>query len=308
MKLSIVGTLYKSAPYVEEFCDRIASQAQTIVGQDYEIVLVNDGSPDESGELALQLQETNPRIRLVDLSRNFGHHPAILTGLGVSRGDHVFLIDTDLEEPPETLSEFWEIYHNTKNVDVVAGVQIDRLGSFGERVLGRLAWWFFQSLSSTKIPVNTLSSRLMSRRYVDALMQYKEKVPYLDALTTDVGFKQIYIPVQKTDNGDSTYSFRHKISLLFNGMTSYSTKPLLVSIAVSAVLAGITGAVGLYALIMALFFGSLPGWASTVILVTAATTIITFLQGMNSLYVAHIFTEVKNRPLAVIRKIHDNDK
>lgn len=307
MKLSIVGTLYQSAPYVKEFCERIAEQAQSIVGQDYEIVLVNDGSPDNSCELALMAQKNDPRIRVVDLSRNFGHHPAILTGLGLSRGDYVFLIDTDLEEPPETLSEFWDIFHKNGNVDVVAGMQIQRLGSFGERVMGRLAWRFFSSLSSTEIPVNTLTARLMSRRYLDALSQYNEKVSFLDALTVDVGFRQVYIPIQKSDTGQSTYTFRHKMNLLFNGITAYSTKPLLLTIAVSGVLATFTFLVGLYALIMGLLGAALPGWASTVFLVSAATTIITFLQGMNGLYVAHIFSEVKNRPRTVIREIYDGE-
>lgn len=305
MKLSIVSTMYHSAEYVAEFCERITPQAEAIAGQDYEIILVNDGSPDNALDVALEVQRKLPHIRVVDLSRNFGHHPAIITGLGLAQGEHVFLIDIDLEEPPEILAEFWASFHNAQGVDVVGGVQVARLGAAQERYAGGLAWRLLQKLSSTELPANLITARLMSRAYVDALMSYKEKELFLAALCSDVGFKQIFIPVQKTDNATTTYTFRRKLSLFLNGITAFSTKPLMVSIAVSMILAGITALIGLYALFMGLFGGTVPGWASTVLLVTAATSIITFLQGMNGLYVAHIFTEVKNRPLTIVRKIHD---
>lgn len=305
MKLSIVSTMYHSANYVAEFCERISQQAQSIAKDDYEIILVNDGSPDHALDVALEAQAQNKHIRIVDLSRNFGHHPAILTGLGFAKGTHVFLIDIDLEEPPEILTEFWETFHGAKDVDVVGGVQMARLGDAQERYAGGLAWKFLQKLSSTELPANLITARLMSQRYVQALMSYKDKEPFLAALCSDIGFKQMFIPVQKTDDSTTTYTFNHKVKLMLNGITAFSTKPLMMSIAVSLSLAAITALVGLYALFMGLFGDSVPGWASTVLLVSAATSIITFLQGMNALYVAHIFREVKQRPLTVIRKIHD---
>jgi len=306
MKLSIVSTMYCSATYIEEFCTRIADQATAIAGDDYEIVLVNDGSPDDSLDLALAAQKENPRIRVVDLSRNFGHHPAIYTGLQQTRGAYVFLTDIDLEEPPELLGEFWQTLNGEADVDLVGGIQEVRLGSMQERLAGDLAWRLIQKMSPTGLPINSLIARLMTRRFVDALLSHDEKLVFLSTLCAEVGFKQRYIPVQKTDTGETTYTLRRKLNHMMNGITATSTKPLLWSIAISFVLAIITALVGLYALIMGLFGASLPGWASTALLVTAATTIITFLQGMNSLYVAHIFTEVKNRPLTIIRKIHEH--
>src|SRR4051812_19189964 len=105
MLLSIVSTLYRSAPWLEQFHDRV-SRAAAAVASDYEIVLVNDGSPDPSLDIALQLLASDPRIRILDLSRNFGHHKAMMTGLSHARGDLVFLIDPDLEEEPEVLVDF----------------------------------------------------------------------------------------------------------------------------------------------------------------------------------------------------------
>jgi len=307
MRLSIVSTMYCSAPYVEEFCTRIAAQAVEIAGDDYEIVLVNDGTPDDALDIALGEQKKNPRIRVVDLSRNFGHHPAIMTGLRQARGAYVFLIDIDLEEPPELLGEFWQTLHSEADIDLVGGIQEMRLGSTHERYAGDVAWRFMRRLSPTDMPVNTLIARLMTRRFVDALTSHDEELVFLSALCAGAGFKQRYIPVQKTDTGETTYTFRRKLNHMMNGITASSTKPLVWSIAISCVLATTTACVGLYALVMGLLGVSLPGWASTVLLVTAATTIVTFLQGMNGLYVAHIFTEVKNRPLTIVRKIHEID-
>ena len=108
MKLSIVATLYQSAPHILEFHQRASAAAQQLVGEDYEIVLVNDGSPDNSLDLAVKLTESDNHVVVVDLSRNFGHHKAMMTGLGHARSEHVFLIDSDLEEEPEWLSGFSE--------------------------------------------------------------------------------------------------------------------------------------------------------------------------------------------------------
>lgn len=307
MRLSIVSTMYRSAPYVEEFCARITAQAAEVAEDDYEIILVNDGSPDDALDIALGVQKKNPRVRVVDLSRNFGHHPAIMTGLRQARGDFIFLIDIDLEEPPELLGEFWQTLHSEADVDSVGGVQEMRLGSAQERVAGDAAWRFMRRLSPTDMPINTLIARLMTRRFVEAVTSHEEKLVFLSALCAGAGFKQRYIPVQKTDTGETTYTFRRKLNHMMNGITASSTKPLLWSIIISFFLAAITALVGLYALVMGLLGASLPGWASTVLLVTAATTIITFLQGMNGLYVAHIFAEVKNRPLTIIKKIHESD-
>ena len=108
MKLSVVTTLYDSAPYVEEFCDRAAAAARRLVGDSYEIILVNDGSPDNCLEVALTVAQKHREIVIIDLSRNFGHHKAIMTGLAHATGESIFLLDSDLEEQPEWLAGFAE--------------------------------------------------------------------------------------------------------------------------------------------------------------------------------------------------------
>ena len=140
MDLSIVTTLYCSAPYLEEFYLRICGAAEK-VARDFEIILVSDGSPDESLQVALSLRERDGRIKVIDLSRNFGHHRALMTGLAHASGALVFMIDCDLEEDPELLLKFHSVIRESE-ADAVVGVQTMRKGRWWERVSGALSGSF----------------------------------------------------------------------------------------------------------------------------------------------------------------------
>ena len=187
MKLSIVATLYQSAPHIHEFHQRASAVAQELAGDDYEIVLVNDGSPDNSLDLAVQLAEDDRHLVVVDLSRNFGHHKAMLTGLSHAKGDQVFLIDSDLEEEPEWLLEF-ERQLERDSCDVVYGVQSKRKGGWFERISGWLFYKIFNVLTDTKVPANMVTARLMTRRYLDALLLHGERALSIGGLYVITGF------------------------------------------------------------------------------------------------------------------------
>ena len=135
MKLSIVATLYQSAHHIVEFYERASATAKKLAGDDYEIILVNDGSPANSLGIAVRLTELDGHVVLVDLSRNFGHHKAMMTGLAHTQGDRIFLIDSDLEEAPEWALDFTEKM-NVEDCDVVYGVQKNRKGGWFERWSG----------------------------------------------------------------------------------------------------------------------------------------------------------------------------
>src|SRR5262249_22005503 len=152
-------TLYYSAPYLEEFYARIKTEAERIT-HDYEIIFVNDGSPDNALNIAIALYENDDQVRIIDLSRNFGHHKAIMTGLAHARGSLVFLIDSDLEEEPELLGKFYNEIHNS-GADVVYGVQRTRKGGFFERISGSIFYRIFNWLSIYPIPQNLITVRLM---------------------------------------------------------------------------------------------------------------------------------------------------
>jgi len=174
-QLSIVTTLYKSTRFLDAFVAQCEVAMAEIKCDSYEIVFVNDGSPDDSLAKVLQIKERNDRIVAVDLSRNFGHHYAIMAGLTYSTGDYVFLIDCDLEVAPTQIPTFYNKFKEEKDCDVVFGVQETRKGSFIERKVGGLFYNFFNGLTDTRIPENLLTERLMSRRYVDELIKMGDK-------------------------------------------------------------------------------------------------------------------------------------
>ena len=211
MDLSIVTTLYRSSPYLPEFCRRAADAARKINAPEYEIILVNDGSPDDSFNVALNLRTHDPRIVVIDLSRNFGHHKAIMTGLMHARGDRVFLIDCDLEEPPEILESF-RAKMDESGADVVFGQQERRKGEWFERVSG---YWFYKLLSwlsSYPLPSNVTMARLTSTHYVRNLIQHRDQEVFLIGLMAIAGLKQIPVPVQKSSKGDTTYTLNKKLA------------------------------------------------------------------------------------------------
>ena len=178
MKLSIVATLYDSHAYIPELIERLWSQASELVGKgNFEIVLVNDGSPDNSLELALEEVNIRENILVVDLSRNFGHHKAIMTGLSYASGELVFLIDSDLEEQPEWLTLFSE-QMKINNCDVVFGVQESRKGSKFEKISGRYFYSLINYLADAELPRSPTIARLMTKQYVGELILHKERVVY----------------------------------------------------------------------------------------------------------------------------------
>ncbi|MDP3695570.1 MAG: glycosyltransferase family 2 protein, partial [Desulfocapsaceae bacterium] len=226
MRLSIVATLYQSAPYITEFYQRASAAAKQLVDEDYEIVLVNDGSPDNSLDLAVQLTQSDSHVIVVDLSRNFGHHKAMMTGLAHAKGERVFLIDSDLEEEPEWLINFAEQMQSDP-CDVVYGVQELRKGGWFERWSGRLFYRFFKALTGLALPENVVTSRLMTRRFVNALLRHEEREVFMAGLWHITGFVQRPQVIKKHSNSETTYVLHRKMSLLVNSVTSFSNAPLV---------------------------------------------------------------------------------
>lgn len=303
MKLSIVATLYQSAPYIAEFHQRASAAASQLVGNNYEIVLVNDGSTDNSLDLAVQLTDCDNHVVVVDLSRNFGHHKAMMTGLAYAKGEQVFLIDSDLEEEPEWLLRFANELV-AENCDVVFGVQKQRKGKGFEQFTGRWFWRLFNLLTGLQLSENVATARLMSRRYVDALLTHREREVFMAGLWHITGFKQLPHTIQKHSNGATTYTLRHKISLLANSIASFSSAPL-VSIFYLGLLISFTAVI----YIAYLFFNwwliskVLSGWTSVMASIWFLGGLIMSSIGVVGIYLSKIFSETKQRPYSIVRHI-----
>lgn len=304
MKLSIVATLYQSAAYIDEFCRRAAAAAQQLAGDDYEIVLVNDGSPDNSLDVAVQLTQRDSHVVVVDLSRNFGHHKAMMTGLSAARGERVFLIDSDLEEEPEWLTSF-AVQMGADASDVVYGVQAERRGGFVEQVTGTLFYKLFRTLTGIVQPSNIVTARLMTRRYVDGLLMHEERELNIGGLWVITGFRQSQQVVRKHATSPTTYSLSRKFSHLVNAITSFSSLPLVFAF-YSGLLISLSALVYIVYLSLRYVFGaSAPsGYTSIIASIWFFSGLIVFFLGIQGIYIAKIFSEVKRRPYTIVRQIY----
>jgi putative glycosyltransferase len=304
MKLSVVATLFQSAPYVEEFCRRAAAAARQLVDDGYEIVLVNDGSLDNSLELAIHLSEADPHIAIVDLSRNFGHHKAMMTGLAYARGERVFLIDSDLEEDPEWLLSFSEQMVRDR-CDVVYGVQEQRKGGIFERWSGQLFYHVFRMLTHIALPNNVVVARLMSRRYVDALLRHDEREVFMAGLWAVTGFDQRPQVITKSSKNETTYTLSRKLSQLVDSITSFSNAPLIAIFYIGTVISLVGGCYMVYLLVHWMFLAApLSGWTSVMASIWLLGGLIILFIGIIGIYLSKVFSESKRRPYTIIRQIY----
>lgn len=304
MKLSIVATLYQSAPYVAEFCQRAAVAAQSLVGDDYEIVLVNDGSPDNSLDIAVQLCEHDSHMVVVDLSRNFGHHKAMMTGLSHAKGDLIFLIDSDLEEDPEWLMDF-NLQMNQQQCDVVYGVQERRKGNWFERWSGGWFWKIINILTDLKLSENIVTARLMTRRYTNSLLLHREREVFIGGLWHITGYEQMAKIVTKKSSSKSTYTLARKLSLFINSVTSFSNTPLIFIFYFGVLILIFSMSYAFYLIVNRLFFeATLSGWTSVMASIWFIGGLIISFIGIVGIYLSKIFSETKSRPYSIVRKVY----
>jgi putative glycosyltransferase len=303
MKLSIVSTLYQSAPYIAEFHQRASSVANKLVGDDYEIVLVNDGSPDNSLDLAIALTEEDYHVVVVDLSRNFGHHPAMMAGLAQAKGGRVFLIDSDLEEDPCWLSMFSEIMTKS-SCDVVFGVQKSRKGSWFEKWSGHVFYRIFNYLCDIEIAPNQTVARLMSSQYVRALLQYGERELFFGGVLTLAGFNQVPYEVVKSSTSPTTYTLNKRVAQTVNALCSFSSKPLFLISQIGFAISGL-------GFLFIVFLGyswmtgdNVPlGWTSVAASIWLSTGFLMISIGIVGIYVTKVFAESKERPRVIVRSV-----
>lgn len=310
MKLSIVSTMYRSVPYLPDFVRRVSDAAASLTSE-YELILVNDGSPDESLAVALELQRNYPFVCVLDLARNFGHHAAIVAGLDRAQGDYVFLIDSDLEEQPEWLPQFYEALRNS-DVDVVFGVQERRVAGTVSNLFGRAFWASINFMSSVRIPSNPMTCRLMTRDYLAALLTVEDRVLYLAGVFAWTGFRQKGIALTKSPRPQghkSTYSLRRRFSQVVESFSSFSIAPLYI-VFLTGLLTWIASlAYGVYMFLVKLFWPDSVqgGFTSLMLSIWFFSGLVILSIGIVGLYLAKIFQEVKRRPLYIVRKFYEGN-
>jgi putative glycosyltransferase len=305
--LSVVTTLYFSEHTIQEFDFRIRKVARDL-GFLPEVIYVNDGSPDLSGEIVInQIMPTASDSTIyVELSRNFGHHKALLRGIREATGDYVFIIDSDLEEAPELLINYWAEMTNT-NADLVEGFLSKRKGTWSERIFGDGAWRLIILLTRISIVPSLITARLFTKRFQSLLLTLNEKEVFIAGLFSHVGLKVSRIEVSKTSKTESTYSFRSKIRLTITGITSYSETPLKLILSMGLLVFGLSCA-AFISLISLFFLGriTIPGWTSIMLLMIFLNSIVLISIGTIGLYILRIFGETKDRPLTLDSRVIRN--
>jgi len=306
MKISVVTPLYNSAPYIEELHRRTVAAIRAAGTDEHEIVFVNDGSPDDSLAVAMAIAAGDAGVVVIDLSRNFGQHRAIMTGLAHTTGDLVFVMDSDLEEEPEWITLFHQKMREAP-CDVVYGVRTNMKGG-RLYTLGRATFYrMLDILSGVHFPANIATARLMSRRYLDALLQFKEREIYLGGLWHVTGFTQLPVPIIKEDRSPTSYTPARILGLAVNAATGFSTRPLVAISVLGLVVAAVGIGFLAWVLVKKLAWGvDIPGWASVMAAVLLIGSLQLLVLGIIAIYIAKIFIEVKQRPLTIVREIHRN--
>lgn len=305
MTLSVVVPIYNEEPIIRELHRRLTAVLGLVEGG-YEIVYVNDGSRDRSFELLTEVADTDRQVRVINLSRNFGHQIAITAGLDYAAGDAVVIIDADLQDPPELIHEMVAKWR--EGYDVVYAVRKSRDGetpfkkftaSFFYRLLSRI--------TNVNIPVDTGDFRLMSRPAVDALNRVREKNRFVRGLVSWVGFRQTGILFERQERfaGETKYPLRKMLKFALDGITSFSFLPLQLATYSGFFVSGCSFLAMIVILLRKLLnpgYG-VNGWASLMVVILFLGGIQLITIGIIGEYIGRIYDEVKQRPLYFTREL-----
>lgn len=273
------------------------------LGERYEVLFVNDGSTDGSGEVLDSMAARDKRVRIIHFSRNFGQHAAIAAGMVYSRGDVLVLMDADLQDPPTAIPVLYAEYR--RGAQVVFSLRKERMDSAVRRLTGR---WFFRILARLlrqPVPENVGTFRLLSRPVVDAFNRLGERSRVTGPLNHWLGFRTAYVPVEHRSRheGRSKYGILGLLRLFVWTLTAFSYFPLRVATTFGFVVTSLGVAYGAYVLAYRLFVGGVwPGFSALALLVVLFAGVHMFVLGIVGEYVGRIYTEVQNRPLFLIDK------
>jgi len=270
---------------------------------DYELIFVDDGSTDDTLETIRSVAEKDPRVRYISLSRNFGHQYALKAGLDHAGGDCVISMDADMQHPPELIPAMIEKWR--EGYEVVNTIRGDQKSLVASKKLSSgLFYFIINRLSSVEIKPGIADFRLLDRKVVDALKQFSENHLFLRGLIPWMGFRQTSVHFEPADRhkGTTKYTFTRMLRLALDGITSFSSRPLYLSISVGSIIAGIAFLYGIYAVYVHLFTDdALPGWTSITASVLFIGGIQLIMLGIIGIYLGKLFIENKKRPNYIIR-------
>lgn len=300
---SLVIPIYNEEKLVNELLKRTIASVESFTS-DYEVIIVDDGSSDKSLEILLDWQNRNNRIIVLSLSKNFGHQSAFTAGLEYANGDIVAMMDGDLQDPPELLSEMYRKINN-EDLDIVSGKKTGRRGSRNRNLLSALFHLLFRSIGEIKNMENAGNYSMMRRAAVDALLSMKEKVRYLPGLRTFIGFRQGYVEFVRDGRykGKPKMSFGKLFILAADAIFSFSKFPIRFCLVLGILGTLVFMVAGIYVLVAKAYGFAITGWSSILLSIYFLGSIQLVFLGILGEYVYRSYKESQNRPVYFIRKI-----
>jgi glycosyltransferase involved in cell wall biosynthesis len=303
---SVVIPIYNEEPLIDELVHRIIPAIESFI-KDYEVIFVDDGSHDNSLDKLLSQRMSNNKIKILSLSRNFGHQAALTAGLEHSKGEIVAMMDGDLQDPPELFSAMYKMIKE-EGYDVINGRKTGRKGNTGRNLYTFLFHFIFKKIAETKTIENAGNFSMMTRDAVNALLSMKEKIRYIPGLRSFIGFKQGYVDFVRDDRyeGDPKMSLSKLYSLASDAIFAFSRFPIRFCLYLGLIGTVVFLAAGIYVLVAKALQFARPGWSSALLSIYFLGSIQLVFLGILGEYVYRNYKESQNRPIYFIRKFYDD--
>ncbi len=303
--LSVVIPCYNEEACLEMLHARVSAAAKGVVGEDYEIVLINDGSRDASWPVMQRLSAADPHLVAINLSRNHGHQLALTAGLDLCAGAQILIIDADLQDPPELLGEM-RATMAAEGADVIYAVRRKRDGeSIFKKATAAIFYRALDRITDTPIPLDTGDFRLMTRRALDAFLSLPEQARFIRGMVAWIGFRQVPFVYDRHERhaGTSKYPLGKMIRFALDAITGFSTAPLRFASHVGLLLTAASVLLMLYILVGWLMCNAVQGWTSTMLVVVFLGAVQMFVLGMIGEYLGRLYVESKKRPLYIVADV-----
>jgi dolichol-phosphate mannosyltransferase len=303
--LSIIVPCFNEEACLAELHARLGAAARIAVGEDYELVLINDGSRDGSWPIMQRMAADDPHVVAVNLSRNHGHQLALTAGLDLCRGEKILVIDADLQDPPELLPAMLTAMRESQ-ADVVYGVRKSRAGETTfKRATAHSFYRLLSRATEVDIPLDAGDFRLMSRRALDALLAMPEQARFIRGMVAWIGFRQVPLAYDRAERfaGETKYPLRKMMRFAFDALTGFSSAPLKL-----ASHAGLWLSLGSVLLIVYIAYAwlagqSIQGWTSLMLIVVVLGAIQMFVLALMGEYIGRLYNEAKRRPLYIVQEV-----
>lgn len=300
IKISIVSPVYKGEHLVDELVNRVLKAVSTITS-DFEIVLVDDGSPDNSWEQIELICKNIPQVKGIKLSRNFGQHYAITAGINICKGERVVIMDCDLQDRPEDIPNLFN--KALEGFDIVYASRKNRSDNFFRRSISKLFYFILSYLTGVKYDESIANFGIYNRKVISAINTMKESIRVFPIMVKWSGFKSTKIEVEHPErlNGKSSYNFKRLLNLGIDIILSYSDKPIIILIKTGVLISILSFLVSIY-YVYKWYVGEIKllGWTSLIVSIWFLSGIIISTLGIIGLYIGKTFNEVKKRPLYLI--------